>query len=119
MWPFGFAGLAGASSVGAFVNLLALLVAARARLGRLGGRALLNSTCRTTLASLPLAGACWLALALWPPRPTFAVDVAWLGVTIAVGGAAFWASSVALGMSERTVLVRLYSRRRRDGIAEV
>jgi putative peptidoglycan lipid II flippase len=116
---FGFAGLAGASSVGAFVNLLALLVVARVRLGRLGGRALLSSACRTVLASLPVAGACWLALALWPSRPTLALDIAWLGATIAVGGAAFWAASVALGMSERTVLVRLYARRERGGVAEV
>jgi len=119
MGPFGFAGLAGASSVGACVNLLSLLLAARARLGRLGGRALLSSACRTVLASRPVAGACWLALALWPSRPTFALDVAWLGATIVVGGAAFWAASVALGMSERTVLVRLYARRERGGVGEV
>jgi len=119
MWPFGFAGLAGASSVGALVNLLALIVIARIRLGRLGGRALLSSAFRTALASLPLAAACWLALALWPPRPTFALDVAWLGATIAVGGTAFWAASVALGMSERTVLLRLYARRERGEVAEI
>jgi len=119
MWPFGFAGLAGASSVGALVNWLALLVIARIRLGRLGGRALLSSAFRTALASLPLAGACWLALALWPPRPTFVLDVLWLGATIVVGGAAFWVASVALGMSERTVLVRLYARRERGEVAEI
>src|SRR5262245_42904768 len=119
MWPFGFAGLAGASSVGALVNLLALIVVARIRLGRLGGRALLSSAVRTVLASLPLAGSCWLALALWPPRPTFALDVAWLGATIAVGGGAFWAASVALGMSERTVLLRLYARRERGEVGEI
>jgi putative peptidoglycan lipid II flippase len=119
MGPFGFAGLAGASSSCAGVNLIALLVVARARLGRLGGRALLSSACRTVLASLPVAGACWLALALWPSRPTFALDVVWLGATIVGGGAAFWAASIALGMSERTVLVRLYARRERGGVAEV
>src|SRR5262244_3358568 len=119
MWPFGFAELAGASSVGALVNWLALLVIARIRLGRLGGRALLSSAFRTALASLPLAGACWLALALWPPRPTFVLDVLWLGATIVVGGAAFWVASVALGMSERTVLVRLYARRERGEVAEI
>ena len=119
MGPFGHAGLAGASSVGAYVNLLSLLLVARGRLGRLGGRALLSSVCRTALASLPVAGACWLALVLWPARPTLALDVAWLGATIVVGGAAFWAASVALGLSERTVLVRLYSRRERGGVAEI
>src|SRR5438093_1957292 len=119
MGPFGHAGLAGASSVGAYVNLLSLLLVARGRLGRLGGRALLSSVCRTALASLPVAGACWLALVLWPARPTLALDGAWLGATIAAGRAAFWAASVALGLSERTVLVRLYSRRERGGVAEI
>jgi hypothetical protein len=74
---------------------------------------------RTALASLPLAGACWLALVLWPARPTLALDVAWLGATIVVGGTTFWAASVALGLSERTVLVRLYSQRERGGVAEI
>lgn len=111
MGPLGHAGLAGASSVGAYVNLVALLVVARRRLGRLGGRALVSSAGRTALASLPLAGACGLALALWPAQPPFALDVAWLTATIVVSGACFWVASVALGMSERSVLLRLYARR--------
>ena len=68
---------------------------------------------------MPLAGACWLALVLWPAKPTFALDVAWLGATIAVGGTAFWAASVALGMSERMVLLRLYARRERGEVAGI
>src|SRR6266403_6301326 len=52
MGPLGHAGLAGAASVGAYVNLVALLVIARQRLGRLGGRALLSVALRTLLASL-------------------------------------------------------------------
>jgi putative peptidoglycan lipid II flippase len=118
MGPLGHAGLAGASSIGAYVNLLALLVVARRRLGRLGGRTLVSTTCRTALASLPLVGSCWLALALWPARPSLPLDVAWLAVTIVVGGGLFGVASVALGLSERTVLLRLYSRRERGGIAE-
>ncbi|PYN21604.1 MAG: murein biosynthesis integral membrane protein MurJ [Candidatus Rokuibacteriota bacterium] len=113
MGPLGHAGLAGASSVGAYVNLVALLVVARRRLGLLGGRALVSSACRTALASLPLMGSCWLALALWPARQSLLLDVAWLAATIVVGGGAFWIASVALGMPERTVLLRLYSRRER------
>ena len=42
MGPLGHAGLAGAASVGAYVNLVSLLVIARLRLGRLGGRALVQ-----------------------------------------------------------------------------
>src|SRR2546425_486422 len=118
MGPLGHAGLAGASSVGAYVNLVALLVVARRRLGLLGGRALVSSACRTSLASLPLVGSCWLALALWPARPSLPLDVAWLATTIVVGGGLFWVASVALGISERTVLLRLYRRRERGGIEE-
>src|SRR3989442_5133225 len=78
MGPLGHAGLAGASSIGAYVNLLALLVVARRRLGRLGGRTLVSTACRTSLASLPLVGSCWLALALWPARPALPLSVALL-----------------------------------------
>ena len=118
MGPLGHAGLAGASSIGAYVNLLALLVVARRRFGRLGGRTLVSTACRTSLASLPLVGSCWLALALWPARPSLPLDVAWLATTIVVGGGFFWVASVALGISERTVLLRLYRRRERGGIEE-
>jgi putative peptidoglycan lipid II flippase len=111
MGPLGHAGLAGASSVGAYVNLVALLVVARRRLGRLGGRALVSSLARTALASVPLAGTCWLALALWPTQPSLLLDVVWLTATIVTSGACFWIASVALGLSERAVLLKLYSRR--------
>src|SRR5215510_3847598 len=47
MGPLGHAGLAGAASIGAYVNLIALMVIARLRLGRLGGRAILGLTVRT------------------------------------------------------------------------
>ena len=114
MGPLGHAGLAGAASVGAYVNLLALLVIARLRLGRLGGRALVDGAARTLLASAPLAALCWLALAWWPPHPSFVVDAAWLAATIAAGTAAFWAASAALGISERTALLGLARRRERD-----
>jgi len=115
MGPLGHAGLAAAASVGAYVNLVSLLAIARLRLGRLGGRALVSGAVRTTLASLPLAALCWLALAWWPAHPSFVIDAAWLAVTMAVGAAVFWAASAALGISERTALVGLYRRRERDG----
>ena len=116
MGPLGHAGLAGASSVGACVNLVALLLVARRRLGPLGGRALVSSAGRTALASLPLVGVCWLALSLWPAQPSLPLDVGWLALTIVVGMGCFWAASVALGVSERTVLLRLYSRRNPGGV---
>jgi hypothetical protein len=64
------------------------------------------------LATVPLAAVCWLSLALWPARPSFVIDVMWLGATIAVGAGVFWAASAALGISERTALLRLIRRRR-------
>jgi len=112
MGPLGHAGLAGAASVGAYVNLAALLIIARQRLGRLGGRAIVGGALRTVLATVPLAAVCWLSLALWPARPSFVIDVMWLGATIAVGAGVFWAASAALGISERTALLRLIRRRR-------
>jgi len=115
MGPLGHAGLAAAASIGAYVNLVSLLAIARLRLGRLGGRALVSGAVRTTLASLPLAALCWLALAWWPAHPSFVIDAAWLAVTMAVGAGVFWAASAALGLSERTALVDLYRRRERDG----
>jgi putative peptidoglycan lipid II flippase len=115
MGPLGHAGLAAAASIGSYVNLVALLVIARLRLGRLGGRALVSGAARTLLASLPLAAVCWLALALWPARSSFVVEVAWLAVAIAVGAGVFWAASAALGITERTALLSLYRRRTRDG----
>jgi putative peptidoglycan lipid II flippase len=114
MGPLGHAGLAGAASIGAYVNLIALLVIARVRLGRLGGRAIVSLAARTVLASTPLAALCWLALAWWPTHPSFVVDVAWLAVAIAAGTAVFWAASIALGISERTALLGLYRRRKHD-----
>jgi len=118
MGPLGHAGLAGASSLGAYVNLLALLLIARRRLGPLGGRALAGSVGRTLLASLPLAGACGLALALWPARASFPLDVAWLAATIVIGAGLFWAASVALGISERLALLKLSPGRARDGLGD-
>jgi putative peptidoglycan lipid II flippase len=115
MGPLGHAGLAGAASVGAYVNLVSLLVIARRRLGRLGGRALVNGLVRTLVAALPLAAVCWLATSWWPQHPSFVIDAAWLATTIAAGTGVFWAASAALGISERTALLNLYRRRSRDG----
>src|SRR4029079_18919167 len=55
MTLMGHAGLAAASSFGAYVNLLGLLWAGRRRFGRLGGRALAASLLRTAVACVPLA----------------------------------------------------------------
>ncbi len=114
MPPLGHAGLAAASSLGAYVNLFGLLWAARLRFGPLGGRALLASTVRTALACLPLAVWCLLALDVQQRLDlhTTARGATWLAVTTAVGAVAFWATSALLGSPERVALLGLMRRRR-------
>jgi putative peptidoglycan lipid II flippase len=107
MGPMGHAGLAAASSVGAYVNLGGLLWAARRRFGLLGGRALLRSLVRTAAACVPLAAWCALApvvAAAAGPLTTTAALAAWLALTIAVGAAVFWGASALLGSPERAAL---------------
>jgi peptidoglycan biosynthesis protein MviN/MurJ (putative lipid II flippase) len=114
MPPLGHAGLAAASSLGAYVNLFGLLWAARLRFGPLGGRALLASTVRTALACLPLAVWCLLALDVQQRLDlhTTARGATWLAVTTAMGAVAFWATSALLGSPERVALLGLMRRRR-------
>jgi putative peptidoglycan lipid II flippase len=106
MGPLGHAGLAAASSFGAYVNLAGLLWAARRRFGPLGGRALLRSIARTTLASVPLLLWCLLALQLAQRLPLHgSVRLGtWLALTIAVGAVVFWVASALARSSERLVL---------------
>jgi putative peptidoglycan lipid II flippase len=113
MGPLEHAGLAGASSLGAYVNLVALLWVARRRLGPLGGRTLVRSGLRTTGATVPLALWCGLARATWPARADLLHDAVWLAVAIAGGAGIFWVASRVLGMSERTALLRVLPGRER------
>jgi putative peptidoglycan lipid II flippase len=98
------AGLALASSVGAYVNVLLLLWVARRRFGRLGGRALLRTGARTLLASAPLVGWCVLGLWLWPAEASRWEDTVWLSAVIAGGALVFWLATVGLAMPERAAL---------------
>jgi putative peptidoglycan lipid II flippase len=113
MTPLGHGGLALASSIAAYVNLVALGLAARRRFGRLGGRALAASVARTVVAGVPLA--VWSAALVWfwPVRARLLVEVIWLAVAIGGGVAIYWAASLALGASEPRALPQIVSRRRR------
>jgi putative peptidoglycan lipid II flippase len=111
MGPLGHGGLAAASSIAAYVNLGLLAVAARRRFGRLDGRALARSVLRTLGASAVLALACAAALWRWPERAGTAVDLTWLLLVIAAGGAAFLLASWATGAPELTSLRRALLRR--------
>jgi putative peptidoglycan lipid II flippase len=114
MGPMGHPGLAAASSLGAYVNLGGLLWVARRRFGPLGGRALLRSVARTALACLPLAAWCALSrvAAFALPLATTWWLATWLALTIAGGGAVFWAASAMLGSPERVSLWGMLPRRR-------
>jgi putative peptidoglycan lipid II flippase len=116
MGPMGHSGLAAASSFGAYVNLGGLLWAARRRFGPLGGRALLRSVTRTTIASVPLLLWCLAALRLAErlPLDTTGRLAGWLTVTVGVGAGVFLMTSVLLRSPERlTLWGMLPSRRRR------
>ena len=103
MTLMGHAGLAAASSFGAYVNLLGLLWAGRRRFGRLGGRALAASLLRTGAACVPLAVWCVL-LGRVSGGGSLAREATWLAITIGGGAVVFLAASAALRSPERIAL---------------
>jgi len=103
MTLMGHAGLAAASSFGAYVNLLGLLWAGRRRFGRLGGRALAASLLRTGAACVPLAVWCVL-LARVSGGGSLVREATWLAITITGGAVVFLAASAALKSPERIAL---------------
>lgn len=103
MEPLAHGGLALASSLGGYVNVVLLLWVARRRLGRLGGRQLAASLGRTVIACAPLVAWCALCLWLWPSGPRW-VDAAWLALAVAGGAAAFWGTSRLLAAPESKAL---------------
>jgi putative peptidoglycan lipid II flippase len=114
MGPMGHAGLAAASSFGAYVNLAGLLWAARRRFGPLGGRVLARSAARTTLACIPLLIWCLVSLRLEermsPHGPGWLAG--WLAMTMGVGAAVFWVTSALLRSPERLALWGMLPSRR-------
>lgn len=103
MLLMGHAGLAAASSFGAYVNLLGLLWAGRRRFGRLGGRALAASLVRTVIACAPLALWC-LLLARVGAGGGLVREATWLALTIGGGTVVFLAASALLKSPERVAL---------------
>jgi putative peptidoglycan lipid II flippase len=112
MEPLGHAGLAYASSIGAYVNVVVLLWLARRRFGPLGGRALLVSSLRAVAAAVPVAVWCLLGLRLLAERRGVVVDAALLLGVIAGGAGVFWLGSVMVRSSERSALSRMLPGRR-------
>lgn len=112
MGPLGHAGLAYASSIGAYVNVLALLWLARRRFGPLGGRALLTSALRSAAAGVPVAACCIVGLTFLTPRRGIVTDATLLVAVIAAAAGVFWLTSVALRSPERAALSRMLPGRR-------
>lgn len=113
MAPLGHAGLAAGASVGAYANVVTLVIAARRRLGLLGGRAMLASGARTTAACVPVAAWCAVLLAIWPHAGGARADLGILALAVAGGTAIFWLASAVLGAPERLALEAILPRRRR------
>ena len=112
MRPLGHAGLAYASSFGAYVNVLLLLWLARRRFGRLGGRELLASSTRAMAAAVPMGLWCAVGVRLLATRRGVAVDAGLLAVVVAAGAAIFWLVSLALRSEEPAALFRMLPGRR-------
>ena len=109
MWPLAHAGLALASSLSAYVNLLALLWMLRRRLGPIGGRALGRTLLRTGAAAVPL----WLACrALEPAADASATAAIWTGAAVIGGGLAFLAAAALLRAPELHALLGMLRRGR-------
>jgi peptidoglycan biosynthesis protein MviN/MurJ (putative lipid II flippase) len=113
MAPLEHAGLALASAIGAWINLIALGVAARRRFGPLGGRQLAIGFARTLGAAVPLAAWCLALLAIWPHRSGTAREAAWLAAAIGGGGALYWLGAMLVGADERRALARMLPGRAR------
>jgi putative peptidoglycan lipid II flippase len=112
MRPLGHAGLAYASSIGAYVNVLALLWLARRRFGPLGGRALLVSTVRALAAATPVAAWCMVGLTILGRRRGVVIDATLLLAVIAAGAGVFWVASVIVRSPERAALSLMLPGRR-------
>ena len=113
MWPLAHAGLALASSLAAYVNVLALLWLLRRRLGPIGGRALGRSALRTLAATLPL----WLVCrALGPVGDASAHAAVWTGAAVIGGSLAFVAAAALLRAPELHVLVGMLRRGKGKGL---
>jgi putative peptidoglycan lipid II flippase len=109
MWPLAHAGLALASSLSAYVNVLALLWALRRRLGPIGGRALARACARTLAATAAL----WLtARALAPAWDGSALAAVHTAMAIAGGAAAFTVAAAILRAPELGALLGMLRRRR-------
>jgi putative peptidoglycan lipid II flippase len=114
MGPLGHGGLALASSIGAYDNLVTLVWAARRRFGRMGGRALLASTVRTLALSVPMIVWCLAVLAWWPTAASFHREALWLAAGVGGGAALFLIAGRLARAPEAVALLRMLPGRGRE-----
>jgi len=108
MWPLQHAGLALASSLSAYVNVILLYWLLRQRLGRIGGRAMAGSLLRTGGASAVLL--LWCAWAGARLGGGFA-GAAWTMGALGVGTLVYLAAAAVFRAPELGALVGLLRRR--------
>lgn len=108
MWPFKHAGLALASSLSAYINLLLLCWLLRRRLGAFGGPEMLQSLLRTCIASAAL----WLWCLVIVGRASAGWEgAAWTLGALAGGSVIYLAVAAALRMPELDALLGMLRRR--------
>ena len=111
MWPLKHVGLALASSLSAYVNLLLLCWFLRRRLGRLGGREMIRSLLRTCAASVALLIWC---LAIESRLSDGWAGAAWTLGALAAGAAIYTGVAAALRAPELGALLGMLGRRRQS-----
>lgn len=103
--PLGHGGLALATSLSSVIGVVVLLVVLRVRFGRFGGRSILSSSLKSTVASAVMGGIIYMLIS----KSGFgshgaAARTALIGVSLAVGVATYIASAVLLKVPEVSFL---------------
>ncbi len=113
MWPMGAAGLTTANSASSILNFFLLFLFLRRKVGPLGGRQLLASIWRVTLASALAGMAVWPfgEMGLWAEDGQLLLKVGFLALAGIVGGSIFVLSAWLLQVEELRVLIRRLLRR--------
>ncbi|MBI4522210.1 MAG: murein biosynthesis integral membrane protein MurJ [Deltaproteobacteria bacterium] len=115
--PFGHRGLAMATSGVALINFLALLALMRRKIGRIGGRRVLQSLCKVLLASTAMAAVCWIVFATIAPlgKPGLGGQLLSALAPITAGAATFFLIARLLAVPElasaqHALFLRLFRR---------
>jgi len=109
MFPMKHGGLALATSIASAVNIVALAVILRRKVGRFLKKSFWTSVFKTTLAS----GVMWLSIIAvshiftWNSEGAFGERLLFLTIAVVVGLVVFALSSLILGNSEAKVLLRM------------